>query len=473
MTTTAGGRLFLFLPPGSLFLLRSSHDRSAHAFRHSCRARIDRVAYSSYAGPVLLDAESRARGPAVLQMREPAKGRRVQGARSNLCRSLGVRSRGARRRGHAFVGQPRRRARARRVHPRHASPHRHAGECTQGEAGFCRRYGGQITFCEPTHAAREAAAARIRPRPARCWSIPSITGRHDRPGHLRARAAGGFSRSRPHPRARRRRRVCLRHRVAAKALRTGIRVLGAEPAGADDAFRSLQTRVRQPQVHPQTIADGLRTGLGENILRADAPARRLVTVSEDAIIAAMRHAWEVMKSSSSRPPPCRSPRFWRKTRCFRKARRDHPDRAEMSTSTDFRGSIDLMSTAFIRAIPETGGPGCHPRGGILRDATRLLGVAASRGLCHSASRHGRDPPRQGGGGCQGEPHSLPRGRAGHHGILRAHAAPWALSMRATPFPRNPGDRLEFSVVDLDGNLVTFAEAPAPAASRVFDTYECH
>lgn len=38
-------------------------------------------------------------------------------------------------------------------------------------------------------------------------------------------------------------------------------VFGAEPERADDAYRSLETGVLQPQVSPQTLADGLRTSL--------------------------------------------------------------------------------------------------------------------------------------------------------------------------------------------------------------------
>jgi len=46
--------------------------------------------------------------------------------------------------------------------------------------------------------------------------------------------------------------------------RPGLRVIGAEPAGADDAFRSKRDGVLHPQPDPRTIADGLRTALGPN-----------------------------------------------------------------------------------------------------------------------------------------------------------------------------------------------------------------
>ena len=76
----------------------------------------------------------------------------------------------------------------------------------------------------------------------------------------------------------------------------GLRFVGGEPQLADDAARSLTTGVRQAAVPPATIADGLLTSLSErtfSILREhDA---RVVVVSEDEIIAAMRAVLERMK----------------------------------------------------------------------------------------------------------------------------------------------------------------------------------
>lgn len=50
--------------------------------------------------------------------------------------------------------------------------------------------------------------------------------------------------------------------LAAKGVSPGIWVVGAEPAGADDAFRSFYAKEFIPSVEPDTIADGLRTSLG-------------------------------------------------------------------------------------------------------------------------------------------------------------------------------------------------------------------
>jgi threonine dehydratase len=85
--------------------------------------------------------------------------------------------------------------------------------------------------------------------------------------------------------------------VVVKSLRTQAIVYGAEPEAVDDAYRSLETGVRQPGVeNPETIADGLLTGLGElnfEILRER--HARIVTVTEEAIAEAARFHLERMK----------------------------------------------------------------------------------------------------------------------------------------------------------------------------------
>ncbi|MEO8507192.1 MAG: pyridoxal-phosphate dependent enzyme [Betaproteobacteria bacterium] len=84
--------------------------------------------------------------------------------------------------------------------------------------------------------------------------------------------------------------------IAAKGVRPQIDVLGAEPAGADDAARSFATGILQAMPHPQTIADGLRGALSERTLRAlRTYVAAIGTCSEEAIIAAMRMTWERMK----------------------------------------------------------------------------------------------------------------------------------------------------------------------------------
>jgi threonine dehydratase len=84
--------------------------------------------------------------------------------------------------------------------------------------------------------------------------------------------------------------------LAVHGVSPSTRVIGAEPAAADDAFRSFTTGTLFPSGNPKTIADGLRTSLGPNtfpLVRAYVSA--IVTTTEDAIVRAMRLVWERMK----------------------------------------------------------------------------------------------------------------------------------------------------------------------------------
>jgi threonine dehydratase len=84
--------------------------------------------------------------------------------------------------------------------------------------------------------------------------------------------------------------------ISTKYLLPNCKVVAAEPAGADDAFRSFQAKKIIPSVHPETIADGLLTSLGErNFAIIMDKADDIVTVSEEKIIEAMRMIWERMK----------------------------------------------------------------------------------------------------------------------------------------------------------------------------------
>jgi threonine dehydratase len=75
------------------------------------------------------------------------------------------------------------------------------------------------------------------------------------------------------------------------------KVFGAEPTAVDDAYRSLRDGTRHPGVkNPQTICDGLLTGLGENafaILRANGV--EVVCVDDSEVVAACRFHLERMK----------------------------------------------------------------------------------------------------------------------------------------------------------------------------------
>ncbi len=84
--------------------------------------------------------------------------------------------------------------------------------------------------------------------------------------------------------------------IAAKHLAPGLRVIGAEPANADDAARSFRSGRLEPASPEQTIADGLRTTLGPlNFAVIAAHVDDIVTASEAAIVREMRTVWERMK----------------------------------------------------------------------------------------------------------------------------------------------------------------------------------
>ena len=84
--------------------------------------------------------------------------------------------------------------------------------------------------------------------------------------------------------------------IVTAALSPSTQVIAAEPEAADDAYRSLQAGKILPANDPRTIADGLRTSLGELTFAViQQHVQQIVTVSEEAIVSAMRYVWERMK----------------------------------------------------------------------------------------------------------------------------------------------------------------------------------
>ncbi len=165
-------------------------------------------------------------------------------------------------------------------------------------------YGGRITWCEPTLEARETTLAKVVARTGATFIHPYnnpriIAGQgtaalellsqgtpagEDAPGldMVLAPVGGGG--------------LLSGTTMAVSEISPSTKVIGAEPANADDAYRSLQAGHIVPSGDPQTIADGLRTCLGEltfAIIRER--VERIVTVSEEAIVGAMRLVWERMK----------------------------------------------------------------------------------------------------------------------------------------------------------------------------------
>lgn len=160
-----------------------------------------------------------------------------------------------------------------------------------------RRNGGNIVMCEPTLAAREATCARVMAEtgarlvhPYNDYAVMAGQGTAtlellEQAPNLDIVVApiGGGG-------------LLSGTAVAAKGVKPGIRVIAAEPAEADDAARSFAAGRLIPLEKTSTIADGLRTSVGEkNFPLIQQNVDAIVTVSEESIIAAMRRIWEVLK----------------------------------------------------------------------------------------------------------------------------------------------------------------------------------
>ncbi len=158
-------------------------------------------------------------------------------------------------------------------------------------------YGATIYDCEPTLAARESTLAEVVARTGATFIHPYNDERvmagqgtaavellEDTPGlDLVMTPVGGGG-------------LLSGTAVAVRALLPGGRVVAAEPAGADDAARSLAAGRIIPSDGPRTVCDGLLTSLGEKtfaVIRTHVEA--IWTVEDTATVAAMRLIWERMK----------------------------------------------------------------------------------------------------------------------------------------------------------------------------------
>ena len=84
--------------------------------------------------------------------------------------------------------------------------------------------------------------------------------------------------------------------IAVKGLCPEAKVIGVEPKNANDAYRSFKTGKIVPSVNPNTIADGLRTSLGNITFKIiQENVDDILTVTEKQILEAMKFLWERMK----------------------------------------------------------------------------------------------------------------------------------------------------------------------------------
>lgn len=157
-------------------------------------------------------------------------------------------------------------------------------------------YGAHIVFCEPNDAAREAACADVIAKTG-ATLIHSFENEDVMAGQGTAAIElleevdvdlvmcpiGGGG-------------LLSGTAVAAKSIQPKIKVITVEPANADDAAQSFRAGKRIVNEKKFTIADGLRTNVGERTFPIiQRYLDDVVTVSEDAIVAAMRTIWETMK----------------------------------------------------------------------------------------------------------------------------------------------------------------------------------
>ena len=157
-------------------------------------------------------------------------------------------------------------------------------------------YGGEIVFCEPTQTAREETCTRVIAETG-ATLIHSFENEDVMAGQGTAAVelledvdvdlvlcpVGGGG-------------LLCGTAVAAKTMRPKIKVVATEPANADDAAQSFRAGRLMRVDKPNTIADGLRTNVGApNFSLMQRYIDDVFTVSEEAIVTAMRTIWQTMK----------------------------------------------------------------------------------------------------------------------------------------------------------------------------------
>jgi threonine dehydratase len=158
-------------------------------------------------------------------------------------------------------------------------------------------YGAQVVFCEPTEESRELKCAEVISQTG-ATLIHSFENEHviagqgtaamellediaDLDGIMCPVGGGG---------------LLSGTAIAAKSMRPQIKVIAVEPENADDAAQSFRAGRRVVTEKKFTVADGLRTNIGEpNFAIIEQHVDDIVTVSEEAIVSAMRTIWETMK----------------------------------------------------------------------------------------------------------------------------------------------------------------------------------
>ena len=160
-----------------------------------------------------------------------------------------------------------------------------------------KSYGGEVYFCEPNLEARETKLAEVVAKTGATFIHPyndyriiagqatackEILEEIDKPDYIFCPVGGGG--------------LLSGTALAAAYWSPETKVIGCEPQGADDTFRSFQSKKLIPVTKTDTIADGLLTSLGSltfPIILENVHA--IYCVNDAQILQAMRLVWERMK----------------------------------------------------------------------------------------------------------------------------------------------------------------------------------
>lgn len=160
-----------------------------------------------------------------------------------------------------------------------------------------KHYGGNITFCKPTLQAREdtlneilekSGAIEIHPYnnhqiiAGQATACKELLEEMNDLDVIVAPVGGGG--------------LLSGTALSAAYFGKNIRVFAAEPTGADDAFKSFNSKTFTPQTNPKTIADGLLTSLGSITFPIILEyVQDILTANDTEIISVMKLIWERMK----------------------------------------------------------------------------------------------------------------------------------------------------------------------------------
>lgn len=158
-------------------------------------------------------------------------------------------------------------------------------------------YGGEIIYCESTLQARETTLAEVQKETGAIFihpydNVKVIAGQGTAAlellddiqdlNYILTPVGGGG--------------LLSGTSITTSHLASKTKVIATEPANADDAYQSFIQGKIIPQTNPKTIADGLRTSLSElTFTIIQKYVHQIITVSEEAIVQAMKLTWERMK----------------------------------------------------------------------------------------------------------------------------------------------------------------------------------